>query len=81
MTQIPVDREAILRTVRQWPLADQIALVQDVLDQLRRSVATVVATNGSQPGREEPSVESPQVASGSLRNLRGTTRHRPAAPD
>lgn len=70
MTATAMDRETILRTVRQWPAEEQITLLQEILDHLRHDVVAGVearSTTTSEPER----VSEPAVRHGSLRNLVG----------
>jgi hypothetical protein len=70
MGQPALDREMILQTIRSWPPTEQIALLQEILDYLRRDVVMGVAarsTAASEPG----TVSEPPMQRGSLRNLVG----------
>jgi hypothetical protein len=70
MAEPMLDRETILEAIRTWPAPERISLVQEVLDDLRRSVADAdivfpVEDRGSRTVKEPPRQR------GSLRNLVG----------
>ena len=70
MTHAAMDRERVLQTVRQWPLTEQIALVQEVLADLRRMVALEAEVGSVRKSGGEARVEPPP-RTGSMHNLAG----------
>jgi hypothetical protein len=70
MAQPALDRESILEAVRNWTAAEQIALVQQVLDDLRSNIVAGTVTSSASDTSKGAVKESPRQR-GSLRNLVG----------